>query len=47
MAAVCDGMGGMADGEKASRTAITMLKEGFEKIEKDPNVNIPLFFRAG
>ena len=47
MAAVCDGMGGMADGEKASRTAITMLKDGFEKIEKDPNVNIPLFFQSG
>ena len=47
MAAVCDGMGGMADGEKASRTAITMLKDGFEKIEKYPNVNIPLFFQSG
>ena len=34
MAAVCDGMGGMADGEKASRTAITMLKDGFEKINQ-------------
>lgn len=47
MAAVCDGMGGMADGGRASLTAIDMLKSGFEKIEKDPNVNIPLFFRSG
>ena len=47
MAAVCDGMGGMADGGRASFTAIEMLKSGFEKIEKDSNVNIPLFFRSG
>lgn len=47
LAVVCDGMGGMADGGKASRTGIEMLKKGFQKIEKEPNVNIPLFFRQG
>lgn len=47
LAAVCDGMGGMADGGRASQTAISMLKDGFEKIEKNPEVNIPMFFRSG
>lgn len=47
LAAVCDGMGGMADGGRASLTAINMLKDGFEKIEKNPDVNIPMFFRSG
>lgn len=43
-AAVCDGMGGMADGGRASSTAIHMFREGFEKIEKEPNIQIPTFF---
>lgn len=47
MALVCDGMGGMADGGKASQTAIQMMVQGFEKIEKLPEVNIPEFFRSG
>lgn len=47
LAAVCDGMGGMTDGGKASLTAINMLKDGFEKIEKNPDINIPMFFRSG
>ena len=47
MAIVCDGMGGMADGGKASQTAIQMMKHGFEKIEKQSDVNIPEFFRQG
>lgn len=46
-AAVCDGMGGMADGGRASSTAIHMFREGFEKIEKGPNIQIPTFFRQG
>lgn len=46
-AAVCDGMGGMADGGCASSTAIHMFREGFEKIEKEPNIQIPTFFRQG
>lgn len=46
-AAVCDGMGGMADGGRASSTAIHMFREGFEKIEKEPNIQIPTFFRQG
>ena len=29
LAVVCDGMGGMADGGKASRTAIQMMIQGF------------------
>ncbi len=47
MALVCDGMGGMADGGKASQTAIQMMVQGFSKIEKLPEVNIPEFFRSG
>ncbi|MBR1866292.1 MAG: serine/threonine-protein phosphatase [Lachnospiraceae bacterium] len=47
MALVCDGMGGMADGGKASQTAIRMMVQGFDKIEKVPEVNIPEFFRSG
>lgn len=46
-AAVCDGMGGMADGGRASSTAIHMFREWFEKIEKEPNIQIPTFFRQG
>lgn len=46
-AIVCDGMGGMADGEKASQTAIEMMKNGFHSIEKVPEVDIPSFFRQG
>ena len=44
-AAVCDGMGGMADGGRASSTAIRMFREGFEKIEKEPDIQISTFFR--
>lgn len=47
MALVCDGMGGMADGGKASQTAIQMMCHGFEKIEKQQDINIPEFFRQG
>lgn len=47
LAIVCDGMGGMADGGKASETAIRMMVEGFYQIEKQPNVDIPAFFRRG
>lgn len=47
MALVCDGMGGMADGGKASRTAIDMMTQGFSRIEKLPSVNIPEFFKSG
>jgi serine/threonine protein phosphatase PrpC len=47
LALVCDGMGGMADGGKASQTAIQMMVQGFQKIEKVPEVNIPGFFRSG
>ena len=46
-AAVCDGMGGMADGGRASSTAIHMFRAGFEKIETEPNIQIPTFFRQG
>lgn len=47
LALVCDGMGGMADGGKASQTAIQMMVQGFQRIEKLPEVNIPSFFRSG
>lgn len=47
LAVVCDGMGGMADGGKASRTAIQMMVQGFQKVEKEPELNIPAFFQQG
>lgn len=47
LAIVCDGMGGMADGGRASQTAIQMMRQGFQKIEKVPEVNIPIFFQQG
>ena len=42
---VCDGMGGMADGGKASRTAIEMMKTGFSKVQNMKELDIPAFFR--
>ncbi len=47
LAVVCDGMGGMADGGRASQTAIQQMIQGFRQIEKLPNVDIPAFFRQG
>lgn len=47
MGIVCDGMGGMADGGKASQTAIQMMLQGFKNIEKMPEVDIPGFFQQG
>lgn len=47
LAIVCDGMGGMADGGRASLTAIQMMVQGFRQIEKAPSVDIPQFFRRG
>lgn len=46
MAVVCDGMGGMADGGKASRTAIKMMINGFQNVQNQPQMNIPGFFRS-
>lgn len=45
LAVVCDGMGGMADGGKASRTAIQMMIQGFQTVQKNPEMSIPAFFR--
>ncbi len=47
LAVVCDGMGGMADGGLASRTAINMLVQGFERMKGEPNIHIPTFFKEG
>lgn len=47
LAVVCDGMGGMADGGRASRTAIQMMVQGFQKVEKLPELDIPRFFQRG
>ncbi len=47
LAVVCDGMGGMADGGRASRKAIDMMVQGFQKVEKAPGLNIPRFFQEG
>ena len=46
MAVVCDGMGGMADGGKASRTVIQMMINGFQNVQNQPQMNIPGFFRS-
>ena len=46
MAVVCDGMGGMADGGKASRTAIQIMINGFQNVQNQPQMNIPGFFRS-
>ena len=46
MAVVCDGMGGMAGGGKASRTAIQMMINGFQNVQNQPQMNIPGFFRS-
>lgn len=46
MAVVCDGMGGMADGGKASRTAIQMMINGFQNVQNQPQMNIPGFFQS-
>lgn len=47
LAVVCDGMGGMADGGLASRTAISMMVQGFERLKGQPGIHIPTFFRQG
>lgn len=47
MAIVCDGMGGMADGGKASQTAIQMMVNAFRQVEKTEGLNIPAFFKQG
>lgn len=47
LALVCDGMGGMADGGRASITAVQMMVQGFQSVEKSPELNIPLFFEKG
>lgn len=44
---VCDGMGGMADGGRASATALQMITKAFQRIEMEKEVNIPLFFCQG
>lgn len=47
MAVVCDGMGGMADGGRASSTAIKMMAQAFQKVEREPELDIPRFFQQG
>lgn len=47
LAVVCDGMGGMADGGKASETAIQMMVRGFQQVERLPHLDVPAFFRQG
>ena len=43
LAIVCDGMGGMADGGRASQTAIQMMVQGFQRVEKSARLDIPAF----
>ncbi len=43
LATVCDGMGGMTDGGKASETAVMLQKERFEVIKDNPEADIPSF----
>lgn len=47
LAVVCDGMGGMTDGGRASQTAKEMMVRGFQKVEKYPQLDIPAFFQQG
>lgn len=47
LAVICDGMGGMANGGQASATAIQMIKDTFEQVQEDSEVNIPNFFISG
>lgn len=47
LAVVCDGMGGMADGGRASQTAIQMMVQGFQRVEKSAQLDIPAFFYQG
>lgn len=47
LAVVCDGMGGMADGGRASQTAIQMMVQGFQRVEKSAQLDIPAFFCQG
>lgn len=39
---VCDGMGGMKDGKVASETAISSIRESFEKLESTADIAIQL-----
>lgn len=47
LAVVCDGMGGMAHGGLASATAVQMLRDAFEQVRQEDEVNIPNFFISG
>lgn len=47
LAVICDGMGGMANGGQASATAIQMIKDAFEQVQDDQDVNIPNFLISG
>lgn len=47
LAVICDGMGGMVNGGQASATAIQMIKDTFEQVQGDSEVNIPNFFISG
>ncbi|MBR6328785.1 MAG: serine/threonine-protein phosphatase [Lachnospiraceae bacterium] len=40
--AVCDGMGGMADGALASQTAVTSLKDSFQRIDRSGDMAVQL-----
>lgn len=44
LAAVCDGMGGMEGGERASSTAVFQLAEDFHLFQKNPPQSVPDFF---
>ena len=45
-ATVCDGMGGMTDGGKASETAVSILKNKFDEIKDKNMADIPEFFET-
>ncbi len=46
LAVVCDGMGGMKDGGKASRTAVQMLRKDFARIKDNPDIQLSSFLMS-
>ena len=46
LAVLCDGMGGLSDGGKASEIAVETIKQDFQKIYNQQDCDIPAFYRS-